>query len=127
MERIAQAMNRSGMKTAKGCLWTRSRVKDVRRSYRIAVHDPARQQEEGWLHLGEAAAYLGVAPATVRRFIALGPVVALHPVSCAPWVLRRLDLDRPAVRVIFARDEPLLASLYGASVAGRIRSTSTPI
>jgi len=100
-ERIAQAMNRSGSETAKGHVWTRSRVKDVRRSYQIAVHDPARQQEEGWLKLGEAATYLGVTPATVRRYVELGKVEALHPVSRGPWVLRRQDLDRPEVRELF--------------------------
>lgn len=97
-ERIAQAMNRSGLQTAKGNVWTRSKVKDVRRSYEIAVHDSDRQKEEGWLKLGEAAAYLGVAPATVRRYVELGKIAALHPVSRGAWVLRREDLDRPEVR-----------------------------
>jgi hypothetical protein len=100
-ERIAQALNRSGLRTAKGNLWTRSRVKDVRRSYQIAVHDPARQKEEGWLKLGEAATYLRVAPATVRRYVELGKVEALHPVSRGPWVLRCHDLDHPEVRELF--------------------------
>jgi DNA invertase Pin-like site-specific DNA recombinase len=102
-ERIAQALNRSGSKTVKGQVWTRSRVKDVRRSYRIPVYDPARQQEEGWLKLGEAAAYVGVTPLTARRYIESGQVEALHPVNRGPWVLRRQDLDRPAVRELFER------------------------
>ncbi len=102
-ERIAQALNRSGSKTAKGRVWTRSRVKDVRRSYQIPVYNHARQQEEGWLKLGEAAMYVGVTPLTVRRYIEAGQIEALHPVSRGPWVLRREDLDRPAVRELFDR------------------------
>jgi hypothetical protein len=102
-ERIAQAMNRSGSETAKGHVWTRSRVKDVRRSYQIPVYDRARQQEEGWLKLGEAATYLGVTPLTVRRYVELGKVEALHPLSRGPWVLRRHHLDRAEVRELFER------------------------
>src|SRR5207249_12339753 len=44
---------------------------------------------------------LGVTPATVRKQVELGKVVALHPVSRGPWVLQRDDLDRPEVRQIF--------------------------
>ena len=80
-ERIAQAMNRSGIETAKGHVWIRSRVKDVQRSYQIAVHDQARRREEGWMNLGEAATNLGVAPATVRRYAGSCKVAALHPLS----------------------------------------------
>jgi len=42
-----------------------------------------------------------VTPATVRKQVELGKVVALHPVSRGPWVLQRDDLDRPEVRQIF--------------------------
>ncbi len=45
--------------------------------------------------------YLGVTSATVRKQVELGRVVALHPVSRGPWVLRRDDLDRPEVHQIF--------------------------
>ncbi|PYR83107.1 MAG: hypothetical protein DMG19_19955 [Acidobacteria bacterium] len=100
-ERIAQALNRSGAKTATELVWTRSRVKDVRRHHEIPVFDPERQRVEGWFKLGEAAMYLGVTSATVRKQVELGRVVALHPVSRGPWVLRRDDLDRPQVHQIF--------------------------
>jgi len=100
-ERIAQALNRSGAKTAKDLVWTRSLVKDVRRHHEIPVFDPERQRVEGWFKLGEAASYLGVTPATVRKQVELGKVVALHPVGRGPWLLQRDDLDRPEVCQIF--------------------------
>src|SRR5207247_1765795 len=92
---IAKALNRSGAKTATELVWTRSRVKDVRRHHEILVFDPERQRVEGWFKLGEAAMYLGVTSATVRKQVELGRVVALHPVSRGPWVLRRAELGRP--------------------------------
>ena len=78
-------------------------MKDARTYHAIPVHDRAQQQNEGWLKLGEAAAYLGVTPLTVRRAIERGEVDALHPVSRGPWVLQRQDLDRPNVCALFER------------------------
>ena len=100
-ERIAQALNRSGAKTAKGLVWTRSHVKDARRHHEIPVYDVERQKVQGWFKLGEAASYLGVTAATVRKQVELSKVSALHPVSRGPWVLQRDDLDRHEVRQIF--------------------------
>lgn len=100
-DRIAQALNRSGSRTGTKQVWTRSRVKDARHSHEIAVYDAARQRDEGWLKLGEAAAHLGVTPLTVRRYIERGTLNALHPLNRGPWVLRRDDLDRPAIRRLF--------------------------
>lgn len=102
-DRIAQALNRSGLKTGKGNPWTRSRVKDARSYHEIPVYTQERQQAEGWLKLGEAATYLGVTPLTVRRAIERREVDAIYPVNGGPWVLRRQDLDRPEVCTLFER------------------------
>lgn len=102
-ERIAQALNRNGLKTGQGNVWTRSRVKDARVYHAIQVYDRSRQQNEGWLKLGEAAAHLGVTPLTVRRAIERGDVPALHPLSQGPWVLQRQNLDHPEIGTLFER------------------------
>jgi len=102
-DRTAQMLNRSGLRTAKGLAWNRTRVKSVRHGHGIPVHDPSRQAEEGWLNLGDAAKHVGVAPLTLRRAIERGEVPALHPVHRGPWVVRRQDLDQPSVIQLFER------------------------
>lgn len=98
---MAALLTRNGFKTSKGLRWTRNRVKSIRISHDIAVFKPERKQDEGWMTLSEAATYLNVNPQTVRRYIEIGEVEALHPLGDGPWLLKRADLDRPEVQAIF--------------------------
>jgi excisionase family DNA binding protein len=98
---MAALLTRNGFKTSKGLRWTRNRVKSIRLSHGIAVFDPERKQDEGWMTLSEAATYLNVNPQTVRRSVEKEEVEALHPLGDGPWLLKRADLDRPEVQAVF--------------------------
>lgn len=98
---MAALLTRNGFTTSKGLRWTRNRVKSIRISHGIAVFNPARKQEEGWMTLSEAATYLNVNPQTVRRYIEREEVEALHPLGDGPWLLKRAELDRPEVQAVF--------------------------
>jgi DNA invertase Pin-like site-specific DNA recombinase len=102
-EHIALFLNRSGQRTGMGNPWSKGRVTSLRKRHGIPAHSKKRQKEQGWMKLGEGAAYLGVAQATLRRAIERGHVEGLHPLADGPWVMRREELDRPEVRARFDR------------------------
>lgn len=105
-EYIALVLNRNGRKTGVRNPWSTGRVASLRKSHGIPAYSEPRQREEGWLNLTEAAAYLGVAQATVRRAIERGYLAGLHPLADGPWIVRRDELDRPEVRAHFAHPRP---------------------
>jgi DNA invertase Pin-like site-specific DNA recombinase len=98
-EVIASCLNRSKMPTAKGNRWTRERVASLRSTHEIPRHSEERQREGGWLTLSQAAAYVDVASATLRRQIEAGSISAMHPVSHGPWIFQRRELDSIATRL----------------------------
>lgn len=90
---IASYLNRNGVRTGRGNRWTRERVTSFRNHHKILRCDRERQRQAGWLNLGEAAAYVHVAPKTLRRAAERGEVPAKHPLPYGPWVFQRSDLD----------------------------------
>ena len=96
---IAAFLNRNGLRTGAGNRWTRERVVSLRNYHEIPVYSEERRQLEGWMNLGEAAAYLKVAPKTLRLAAERHDVPSIHPVADGPWVFRRVDLDDSKARV----------------------------
>jgi hypothetical protein len=96
---IAAFLNRNGLRTGAGNRWTRERVVSLRNHHGIPVYSEERQRSEGWMNLGDAAAYLKVAPKTLRLAAERHDVTSLHPVADGPWVFRRVDLDDSRARI----------------------------
>lgn len=99
---IAQLLNRNRLQTVKGNPWTRGRVKDLRRSHKIKVHDADTQKREGWMTLKQASAFVGVSPRTLRLTVQRGEVNALHPLPFGNWIFLLKDLDTVEVKKRFA-------------------------
>jgi DNA invertase Pin-like site-specific DNA recombinase len=98
---IAGFLNRNGLRTGKGNRWTRERVVSLRSHHQIPCHDPETCRREGWMNLTEAAEFLGVAGATLRRAVEQGKIVGDHPLPDGPWVFHRQALEtETAARVI---------------------------
>lgn len=100
---IAAFLNRIGRRTAKGHTWTGFRVKAFRNGHGIAVYRAGERAERGEMTAEEAAAELGVTRMTVSRLIRAKVLPARQVCQGAPWVIRRADLDRPAVRAASAK------------------------
>ena len=95
---IAAVLNRAGKQTGKGNGWTRARVRSLRSHRDIQPYRDGERTERGEVTLEEAATLLNVSEATVRRLI-LEKILPAHQLCVgAPWVIRRSDLDDPALR-----------------------------
>jgi DNA invertase Pin-like site-specific DNA recombinase len=88
---IAGVLNRNGHLTGRGNRWTRERVASLRSHYKIPIFRPDEQQL--WINLTDAAAYLGISPRTLRLAIDRGEIPADHPFAEGPWVIRTDSLD----------------------------------
>lgn len=98
---IAGFLNRNGLRTGKGNRWTRERVASLRSYHQIPCHDPDTCRREGWMNLTDAAEFLGIAAATLRRAVEQGRIVGDHPLPDGPWVFQRRALGtETAARVI---------------------------
>jgi hypothetical protein len=86
-DRIAAALNRSGLQTGRGNYWTRERVVSLRTYAGIPCYQAERREAEGWMNLGQAARHMGIADRTLRLAVQRGEIQADHPVSGGPWVL----------------------------------------
>lgn len=95
---IAALLNRWGKRTAKGHTWTAARVCAFRSDRRIAIYREGEREERGEMTLEQAAKTLGVCAMTVLRAIRAGVLPAQQLCHGAPWVIRREDLERQAVR-----------------------------
>ena len=100
---LANALNRSGLLTGRGNRWTRERVTTLRTHHQIPCYDRERRESEGWMNLTEAAHVLGISPRTLRLAVDRGEIKADHPLAEGPWVLKRRDLETPAVAAFVAR------------------------
>ncbi len=100
---IAGLLQRNGLRTGKGNRWTAARVVSLRCRNDIACYSAETRRAEGWMNLSEAAAFLGVAPGTVRMAVAKGDLVGEHPLTDGPWVFRRQDLETVAARAVVER------------------------
>jgi excisionase family DNA binding protein len=99
---IAAILNRAGKTTGKGNSWTSSRVRSVRLHRQIPVYREGERQERGELTLDEAAERLAVSPSTIQRMIDEQSLAATHLCKGAPWVIRAVDIDAPAIRQLAA-------------------------
>jgi excisionase family DNA binding protein len=95
---IASVLNRLGVRTAKGHTWTQQRVRTFRNDHGVAVYHEGERAERGELILHEAASRLGISKMTVVRLIKDGVLPAKQACIGAPYVIRELDLDLPAVK-----------------------------
>jgi len=97
-EIIAGTLNRSGVHTGRGNRWTRERVASLRSINEIPRHSADRQRDDGWMNLGDAAAYAKVSEKTLRRAVEEGVLDALHPLPVGPWIFARQTLDSADVQ-----------------------------
>ena len=91
---IAVVLNRLGYRTGQGQTWRVHHVWNVRYGRRL----PNYRHDGTWLPLETAARELGVSNTVIKNLIADGVLPATQVVKCAPWVIARVDLQRPAVQ-----------------------------
>lgn len=91
---IAVVLNRLGYRTGTGKTWRVHHVSNVRYCRRL----PNYRHDGTWLPLETAARELGVSNTVIKNLIADGVLPATQVVACAPWVIERVDLQRPAVQ-----------------------------
>ncbi|HLG57678.1 MAG TPA: recombinase family protein [Vicinamibacterales bacterium] len=91
---IAVVLNRLGYRTGQGKTWRVHHVQNVRWSR----HLPNFHHDGTWVPLEAAARELGVSNTVIKHLIADGVLPATQVVSCAPWVIARVDLQRPPVQ-----------------------------
>ena len=95
---IASVLNRLGIRTAKGNTWTQQRLRTFRDDHAVAVYRDGERSERGEVILHEAASRLGVSKMTVTRLIKDGVLPAVQICVGAPYVIREMDLELPAVK-----------------------------
>ena len=91
---IAVVLNRLGYRTGQGQTWRVHHVSNVRYCRRL----PNYRHDGTWLPLEAAARELGVSNTVIKNLIADGVLPATQVVTCAPWVIKRADLQRPPVQ-----------------------------
>jgi len=91
---IAIVLNRLGYRTGQGRTWRAHAVANVRYGRRL----PNYRHDGTWLPLETAARELGVSNTVIKHLIADGVLPATQVVPYAPWVIARVDLQRPAVQ-----------------------------
>jgi excisionase family DNA binding protein len=95
---IASVLNRLGIGSAKGHTWTQLRIRIFRAERGIAIYREGERAERGALILHEAAAHLDVSKMTIIRLIKANVLPATQSCRGAPYVIRREDLENPAIR-----------------------------
>jgi hypothetical protein len=91
---IAVVLNRLGYRTGQGHTWRVHHVANVRYARRL----PNYRHDGTWVPLETAARELRVSNTVIKHLIADGVLPATQVVSYAPWVIERVDLQRPAVQ-----------------------------
>ena len=91
---IAVVLNRLGYRTGQGQTWRVHHVWNVRYGRQL----PNYHHDGTWLPLEAAARELGVSNTVIKNLIADGVLPATQVVTCAPWVIARVDLQRPPVQ-----------------------------
>ncbi len=95
---IAAVLNRLGIRSAKGHTWTQLRIRNFRAERGIAIYREGERAERGELILHEAATQLAVSKMTIIRLIKANVLPAKQSCPGAPYVIRREDLENPAIR-----------------------------
>jgi predicted DNA-binding transcriptional regulator AlpA len=89
---IAGILNRQGKTTAYGHRFTTNRVGNLRRHWNIACFEPTAQPPAGDLvNIQQAADILGIAPATIHRWLNDGFIAGEQITPGAPWQIRLTD------------------------------------
>jgi len=90
---IASSLERGGVRTARGGPWTRELVTTFRSKHDIPLYTaPDENDLDAWVSLSEAAAFTGVAWKTLHGAIERKELVAKHPLTNGPWIVRRRDV-----------------------------------
>jgi len=91
---IAVVLNRLGYRTGQGQTWRIHHVWNVRHGRQL----PNYRHTGEWLTLEATALELGVSNTVIKRLIAEKVLPATHVVDYAPWVIKRTDLQLPALQ-----------------------------
>jgi DNA invertase Pin-like site-specific DNA recombinase len=97
---IAGTLNKNGRTTGTGKRWSQERVRALRSHHQIAVYSDEVRLREGWMSLNDAAAHLKISASALRRIAERDEIPSEHPLSNGPWIFRRDDLDKPAMRAL---------------------------
>lgn len=95
---IASVLNRERLRTSIGKTWTAARVKHYREREGIAAFSKREKSESGWLTQAETATQLDISPMSVHRLVQAGIIPAEQPHRGSVMVIRRAELDGPAVQ-----------------------------
>ena len=101
-EEIAATLNRMGMVTAQGKIWTAQRVNTLRMWHGIRPDRSAKENGE-WLTMLEAAAKLGVSRHRIGRLIKDCVLTGEQVVAGAPYQIRARDLEDERVIAALGR------------------------
>jgi DNA invertase Pin-like site-specific DNA recombinase len=99
---IVMVLNRLGHRTGRGNRWTEVRVRYVRSRFGIKGHRKTVEDPET-LTLAQAAKHCGVSRTSLMQLAKAGLLDSGQVVACAPWEIRRNDLDTEPLRGILAR------------------------
>ena len=99
-ELIAALLNKNGYRTFTGSRWSQGRVSGLRWRHDILGNTAQRRASHGWMTLKEAAAYLGVAPLTLRRATERGEISADHPLPNGPWIFTQESLASEKIKLL---------------------------
>ena len=91
---IASTLNRIGRRTAHGESWNLMRVCSIRHHHAIEVYREGERQGRGELTVSEVASMLSVTETTVLRLIRQKHLSANHAGVHAPWILRKIDVEK---------------------------------
>jgi DNA invertase Pin-like site-specific DNA recombinase len=90
---IARIFNRLGLKTGKANYWSQGRVTSLRQRHGIPAYSKERQEQEGWLNLGQTADKLGISAMSVRRMIKIGILKGKQFAPFAPWIIQASEIN----------------------------------
>src|SRR6266436_125355 len=120
--KIAWILNRQHRRTPRGLSYTAGRVQGLRHYWSIPRHQGTIDNQEGdLLTVADAARELGLAPATLHRWLTDGFIGGEQLTPAAPWRIRLT----PEIRALFVDDAPdgWLAMLEATLAYGVSRQT----
>jgi excisionase family DNA binding protein len=92
---MARILNRKGLRTAKGLVFTAYRVSNLRHSYGIESGTAGQKQQSKDIYTAdEAARLLGIHRSTVTRWVEVGLLRGSQMTPGAPWRVRVTEDDR---------------------------------
>ena len=95
---IVSILNRLGVRTGRGHSWTEARLRTFRCSHKIAVYSEGERLTRGEMTLEETAAMLNVSRESIRRLIASKLLSAHQACKSAPWIIKRVDVEKLLAR-----------------------------